>query len=249
MTIPRLPKGKVSLARALSKLGYCSRAEAERLILAGEVQVENRVVRTPSVRVTPENVRITVNGKVITKKEYIYILLNKPEDVVTTRSDERGRKTVYDVLGDVGQWIFPVGRLDKDTSGLLLLTNDTQLGEQLTNPGAKVSKTYRVTLEKKLSTGDKRTIEQGMLLDGERLKPAVVRRLEGTTYELTIIEGKNRQIRRMCASLGYRVQKLVRIRIGSLGLNELEAGEWKHLIAKDIGLLVRDPFPIPKSKI
>ena len=229
--------GKVSLARALSKLGYCSRAVAERIILEGRVRVEGKQMRNSSVRIAPECAMITVDGKEVFKKDYVYIVLNKPAGVVTTRSDEKGRKTVYDVLGDIENWLFPVGRLDKDTSGLLLLTNDTRFGERLTNPDSKISKTYLVTLDKELSINDKKTMERGMMLAGERLKPALVLKRDGVTYEFTIDEGKNRQIRRMCDSLGYKVQRLIRLQIGKLTLGKLREGTWKYMTQKDIQLL------------
>src|SRR5437867_1000756 len=123
---------RVSLARALSKLGCCSRAEAERAIRQGRVALNAEVVRDPSLRCSPDHDLIALDGKPVRQKELVYILMNKPPGVITTRSDERGRPTVYDLLGDIGRWVFPVGRLDKDTSGLLLLTNDNQLGERLT---------------------------------------------------------------------------------------------------------------------
>ena len=237
MVTRKSTKGEVSLARALSKLGYCSRSEAERLIVNGRVQIDDRVVKNPSTRITPESATLTVDGKSIAKKKYIYILLNKPEGVVTTRSDERGRRTVYDVLGDVGRWVFPVGRLDKDTSGLLLLTNDTRLAEWLTNPNSEIPKTYRVTLDHELSSEDTRMMEKGMLLEKERLKPAIVNHVRETTYDLTIVEGKNRQIWRMCEALGHRILKLVRIRIGKLELGNLEGGEWRYLTNTERKLL------------
>ncbi|MGA2622405.1 MAG: pseudouridine synthase [Bacteroidota bacterium] len=237
----------VSLARALSKLGYCSRTQAVKLIEAGRVAVNGRIVSSPSLRCSLRTDTIEVNGKRSQSKKPIYIIMNKPEGVVTTRSDERGRKTVYDILGDVGQWVFPVGRLDKETSGLLLFTNDHRLGERLTNPRSNVPKSYRVILDKPFSPRHREIFEKGMTLDGEHLRPAEVSQSPGLQkgagghgMELTIFEGKNRQVRRMCEALGYKVLCLTRTKIGRYELTGLKPGDWRRLTPHEVELLAGD---------
>ena len=219
----------VSLARALSKLGFCSRTEAGALIADGRVRVNGTVATSPARRVSMSKDKVTVDGKKIPEKTLVYILMNKPSGLVTTRSDERGRPTVYDLLGDMGQWVFPVGRLDLETSGLLLLTNDNRLGESLTNPVSKVPKTYHVTLDKEVLAEHFLTIRAGMTIKGLQLLPAAISPLGKRRVEMTIVEGKNRQIRRMFESLGYRVVGLDRTAIGSLSAGSLKPGEWEYL--------------------
>ena len=231
---------KVSLARALSKLGFSSRSQAAEIIRDGKVTMNGNVITDPDRRCSLEHDRIAVDGVGVEEKELVYVLMNKPSGYVTTRSDELERKTIYDLLGSIDEWIFPVGRLDKDTSGLLLLTNDHRLGEKLTNPASKIPKTYRVLLDRSLADEHKRMMERGMILDGEQLLPARVRRVEGLSgawFELIITEGKNRQIRRMCSTLGYEVRELIRVAIGGLQLTGLKPGEWKRLNRNQIALL------------
>ena len=227
-------KRAVSLARALSKLGYTSRSQAEKIILEGRVSVNSSIVKNPSFRCSLETDVIAVDNEIIGKKKLVYIMMNKPAGVVTTRFDELGRKSVYDLLGKSGSWVFPVGRLDKETSGLLLLTNDNRFGEQLTNPKSKVPKTYLVQLDKHISDEHAELFRKGMMLNGEKLLPANIVLKEGTFFELTIVEGKNRQIRRMCETCGYEVKSLVRIKIGNYSLRDLKAGSWKFLTQQDI---------------
>ncbi len=234
------PKNRraVSLARALSKLGYTSRSQAEKVIRAGEVMVNRNVVTNPSFRCDLHNDRITVGDENIEKKKFIYIVINKPEGVVTTRSDELGRTTVYDILGDIGKWIFPVGRLDKETSGLLLLTNDNQLGERLTNPQSKIPKTYLVQIDKPMTRDAIEQFQHGMKLNGERLLPAKIKIIKETLLQVTIIEGKNRQIRRMVEEIGYKIVSLSRIKIGSYELRGIGKGKWKQLNEMEIRKIV-----------
>lgn len=227
----------VSLARALSKLGFCSRSEAAGVIAEGRVRVNGAVVTSATRRVALGSDAISVDGEDVRKEEVVTILLHKPVGLVTTRSDEKGRPTVYDLLGDIGRWIFPVGRLDKETSGLLIFTNDNRLGELLTNPASKVPKTYRVTLDDEPGEGDLKTIRAGMRLDGERLLPARAERTGPRQVDLTIVEGKNRQIRRMFASLGYEVLALERTAIGGLTVGTLAPGRWRPLGAAELRLL------------
>lgn len=231
----------VSLSRVLSKLGYCSRAEAVRLIVAAKVKVNGRMIRNPAHRCSMEDDVVDVAGLAPRPKKNVYIVMHKPAGIVTTRSDELGRKTVYDILGDVGRWVFPVGRLDKDTSGLLLLTNDHQLGERLTNPKSRMPKTYVAELDAKFTDEAIRVFEKGMILDGAKLLPANVMRLDGRKIQLTIIEGKNRQIRKMCEAIGYDVVSLQRIRMGELHLEDLPPGAWRHLKIEEIRSLSAVP--------
>jgi 23S rRNA pseudouridine2605 synthase len=207
---------------------------AVELIRLGHVSVNGIVIRNPSARCSPGRDRVAVDGKELGRKRLIYLLLNKPEGVLTTRSDERGRPTVYALLGDERRWLFPVGRLDKDTSGMLLLTNDNRLGEILTNPRSKVPKTYRVRLDRPVADRDLEMLRRGMILDGSRLQPAVVSRKPGNSLQITILEGKNRQIRRMCEHLGYRIISLVRTMIGECGLGGLKEGEWRYLTKGEV---------------
>jgi 23S rRNA pseudouridine2605 synthase len=230
---------KVSLARALSKLGFCSRSEAEVLIAEGRVSVNGKKAGA-DFWIVPEKVTITVDGQPIAKKKYIYLLMNKPAGYVTTRSDELGRKTVYDLLKGIDEWVFPVGRLDKDTSGMLLFTNDTQLGEQLTSPDSKVPKTYRIKLNKALLRNHIIEMERGMVLDDERLLPAIIEIEDNASehwIEMTIFEGKNRQVRRMFEKYEYTVLELHRVRIGKLGIGNLLSGQWRHMTKEEVRML------------
>jgi 23S rRNA pseudouridine2605 synthase len=228
----------VSLARALSKLGFSSRTQAEALIQQGRVRLNGSVCRNPSIRLSLSSDKIAVDGKPVSSRHRVlYIAMHKPSGVVTTRADERRRKTVYDVLGDVGRWVFPIGRLDKETSGLLLFTNDTRFGELLTNPNSRIPKTYRVVLDRPISSSYIRRMEQGMELEGERLRPARIRVVATNACTMTIVEGKNRQIRRMWEQFGYWVLELTRTRIGELRLEDLAPGTWRHLSKTEIATL------------
>lgn len=163
--------------------------------------------------------------------------MNKPAGLVTTRSDERGRPTIYDLLPDNHPWVFPIGRLDKESSGLLLLTNNTKFGDHVQDPNSKVPKSYRVVVDLPLTNEAVAQMESGMELeDGVPCQPVEIRfpDADRTRFEMTLHEGKNRQIRRMCAMLGYRVLELVRFRIGSVALGSMERGSVRQLTAAEI---------------
>ncbi len=193
-------------------------------------------VRSPNIWVDPKTDALAVDGRAVRPQQRLYFAFHKPAGVVTTRSDELGRKTVYDFLPKNLPWLFPIGRLDKDTSGLLLLTNDTRFGERVTNPMDDVPKTYEVTLDRALSAHELRALESPMQLDnGTQLKPArvMVRSQQKHLYQVTITEGKNRQIRRMFRQLGYNVRALKRVRIGSIELRRLKEGELRPLTQRE----------------
>jgi 23S rRNA pseudouridine2605 synthase len=176
--------------------------------------------------------------------ERLVLALHKPSGCITSRTDPSGRPTVYDVLGDVGRWVFPVGRLDRDTSGLLVMTNDHRLGHRLTDPEHHVPKTYHVRVEGLPDAGALATLRTGVALDGSVTRPARVQVLgsvrDGTTWlEIVLTEGRNRQVRRMCASVGHEVRELVRVKIGGLALGELAPGEWRRLGKEEVSRLSR----------
>lgn len=235
ITKGRKERAQVSLARAISKLGIASRAEARRMIQEGLIEVNGRTVRNPDLWLDLRVDRMTRKGRPLRSKEKIYLAMHKPAGIVTTRSDERTRKTVYHLLPPDVPWVFPVGRLDKDSSGLLLLTNDTVFGETVTSPVEKVEKKYLVLLDHPLAEIDKRELEAGMTLsDGTVVSGAsVVQRPERGEYEISISEGKNRQIRRMCERLGYEVRRLHRLSIGEIRLGDLKEGKYRDLSPRE----------------
>ena len=236
-------RGPLSLARALSKFGVCSRAEAERWIAAGRVSVDGEVVRWPARRIDPRRYRVEVDGRRVgDDTPRVVLALHKPPGYVTTRVEPGGRPTVYDLLADVGRWVFPVGRLDRDTSGLLIVTNDHVLGQRLTGPEHRVPKTYHAQVEGVPDAATLGVLRAGVELgDGTRTRPAAVRSLGsgqgGAWLEIVLTEGKNRQVRRMCAAVGHEVRELVRVRIGALELGELPPGRWRRLGPADVARL------------
>lgn len=238
------PVVALGLARALSKLGVCSRRQAERLIKAGAVEVDGRVVRRPQQRIDPGRQVIRANGRpVAARLERVVLAFHKPAGSITTRIDPGGRPTIYDLLEDVGQWVFPVGRLDRDSSGLLILTNDPGLNQRLTAPVHGVPKTYHVRVDTIPDAAALAVLREGVpLTSGGLTRPAEVAPLgtdhaAGTWLEIVLREGRNRQIRRMCAAVGLEVLRLVRVRIGAVCLGELPPGAWSRLEARAVRLL------------
>jgi pseudouridine synthase len=233
---------RVQLHRALSKLGWGSRKQAWEWVRAGEVCVDGRVVTDPLTWVDLDQQRITRAGQLLDKPPTLVIVMHKPRGVVTTRRDERGRRTVYDQLPPGLPWIFPAGRLDADSEGLLVLTNDSQLAVCLTEPCHRVPKTYRVTISGSPTVEMLDKLRRGIDLKDGPTRPAelqVVRRRGATTIiEMRLTEGRNRQVRRMWRAVGLRVRRLVRVAIGALPLGDLQLGAWRTLLPEEVNLLL-----------
>jgi pseudouridine synthase len=233
-----MKKPRATLDRVLSKAGIASRTTTREWITEGRVKVNGRVIRNPDHWVESGKDVVHLDGLKVREEKKVYIALNKPAGVVTSFGDNRDRPTVYEHVKTLDRWVFPVGRLDMDTSGLLILTNDTAFGEALLRPESKVPKTYYVKVAG-IVTGDEYfKLAEGLDIGrGETTGPARVREVRGsgkyTWFELTITEGKNRQVRRMCEAIGHPVLKLVRIRIGELELGDLPVGQFRKLDASD----------------
>ncbi|WP_083509573.1 pseudouridine synthase [Hyphomicrobium sulfonivorans] len=223
----------VSLPRALSKLGFCSRTEATVLIEAGRVSVNGRIARVATLRVDPDRDRITVDGGAIAAEAKIYLMLNKPRGFVTTRRDPHERETVYDCLPPGLPFLSPVGRLDKASEGLLLLTNDNGWADYLLDPASGVPKTYHVKIDRIADDDFIGALTQPVEDGGERLSAAAVRLLRtgnrSSWVEVVLTEGRNRQVRRMVAAQGADVLRLVRVGIGSVKLGDLGKGQTRPL--------------------
>ncbi|HVR71350.1 MAG TPA: pseudouridine synthase [Vicinamibacteria bacterium] len=241
-------RGPLSLARALSKFGVCSRNEALRWIVAGRVSVDGRTVLGPRRRIDPRKNRVAVDGRRVgDDTERIVLALHKPIRYITSRVDPGGRPTIYDLIREVDRWVFPVGRLDRDSSGLLVLTNDHRLGQRLTDPAHQVPKTYHARVAGVPDAQALRALREGVPLgDGTISRPAGVRPLGtargvGTWLEIVLREGRNRQVRRMCAAVGHEVRELVRVAIGGLKLGELPPGRHRRLTPAEVRRLVGPP--------
>ena len=224
---------RVGLARALSKLGYCARSQAATLIRAGRVTLNGRAVSDPESPVQVSRDRIEVDGSAVGRSEKIYLALNKPRGVVTTASDEKGRATVYDFLPPEHAWVGPVGRLDKASEGLLLLTNDSEWAARITDPASHIPKTYHVQIDCVADPQLLTSLLRGVDHEGEQLHAKSARLLregqKNSWVEIVLDEGKNRHIRRLLESLGVSVLRLVRVSIGPLELGTLPKGEARHL--------------------
>jgi len=228
-----------TLERVLSKAGLGSRTEARRWVGEGRVKVNGRVEGDPNRWIDLERDQVTFDDKPLEKAESAYLLLHKPTGYLTTYKDPEGRKTIYDLLPGRDRYLFPVGRLDMDTSGLLILTNDTAFAERLTNPDYHVPKTYRVKASKPLSDEELDRLRNGIELRDGPTRPAVVTRLTRSEIEITLTEGRNRQVRRMIEALDAKVQRLARIAIGTITVGALAPGEARPLTREELETLRR----------
>jgi 23S rRNA pseudouridine2605 synthase len=206
------------------------------------VRVNGRVTENPDQWIDFDRDRVQFDGKPLRSKDPVYILLYKPTGYITTFKDPEGRPTVYDLIGDVETFVSPVGRLDLDTSGLLILTNDTQFAERLTNPDHKVAKTYLVKCAGLVTDEALEQLRRGVELSDGPTRPAEVKRVRDSGkyshIEIRITEGRNRQVRRMIEAVGSKVLKLVRTGIGPIEIDGLKIGAWRELEAREIGMLL-----------
>ena len=236
-----------TLERVLSKAGLGSRVEARSWIQAGRVTVNGRVTRDPDVWVDMGHDRVRVDSQPLKERERVYLLLHKPTGYLTTYRDSKGRPTVYDLIVDAGTFLSPVGRLDLDTSGLLLMTNDNQFKERVTNPRSHVPKTYLVTASARLTDEQLQQLRDGIELSDGPTRPAAVARVrelaDHTEFEITLTEGRNRQVRRMVEALGAEVKALTRVKIGSICVGDLPAGAWRLLTVQEVGTFAGETNP------
>jgi len=231
----------IRLQKVLAAAGIASRREAERLIQSGRVEVNGQVVTTLGTRVDTQADRIRVDGAPVGRAEQaVTVLLHKPKGVLSTAHDPRGRPTVLDLVRGVPARLFPVGRLDWNSEGLLLLTNDGDLAQRLTHPSNHVPKTYRVKVKGLVGRPTLEQVRHGLFLDGRKTMPAPVKRISSqsnTWLEVVLFEGRKNQIRRIFERLGHPVLKLRRTAIGALADRDLKPGEWRPLTPAEIRVL------------
>ena len=225
----------IRLQKYLSEQGIMSRRAAEKAMLSGQIKVNGRRAE-PGTKIDPDKDLIEIGGVPVagdTDVQHVYLMLNKPAGVITTLSDEHGRSCVADLIGDVPDRVWPVGRLDYESEGLLILTNDGELTNMLTHPSHDIPKIYHVTLKGSISADSLEGLKRPMLIDGYRIRPVEVRliadRGTSTIVEMKLREGRNRQIRKMCDACGFDVKRLRRVAIGDLELGDLPRGKWRPL--------------------
>ena len=232
---------KIRLQKFFTDAGVMSRRAAEKEIIDGRVRV-NGLVAQLGDRVDPELDTVEYKGKIIPYRsgELTYIMLNKPVGCVTTADDEKGRKNVVELVSSLGKRVYPVGRLDMNSDGLLLLTDDGELANKLTHPRHNIPKIYRVNVTRVPTEEQLAILRSPLLLDGYRIQPVkteVISSGDGALIEMTLFEGRNRQIRRMCEAAGLKISRLTRIAIGDLKLGTLPTGKWRHLTSDEIEYL------------
>lgn len=230
------------LQKYMARCGVASRREAENIILDGRVKVNKKIVTELGVKVDEDNDKVFLDGELIKpEKKLYYIMLNKPKGYITTVKDEFERKTVLELVKDIDARLYPVGRLDYDSEGLLLLTNDGDFAYKMTHPTQHIPKKYHAIVDGVADLGHVMKLRQGVEIDGYLTKPAKVEiadtKERTTLLKITVSEGKNRQIRRMCEAVGLPVIKLTRVSIGNVVLGNLPKGKWRHLTEAEVNLL------------
>lgn len=238
----KAPGPRHGLARVLSRMGACSRGDATQRIVSGRVRLNGNVVRDPEMPADPAVDLIEMDGIVLGAQKRVCIAVNKPRGLVVSASDEQGRDTVYALLRDAGlPWLAPVGRLDKASEGLLLMSNDPAWAARITEPGMHVAKTYRVQVRRVPDQATLQRLQSGVVDRGDRLSADSVRIIGGgdknAWLEIVLTAGRNRQIRRMLAACGHDVLRLMRVAIGSLKLGDLPKGAWRELTEAEIRAL------------
>jgi len=245
---PSSPRGRrppktplKTLERVLSKAGLGSRTEARKWIGSGRVRVNGKLIQTPDHWVDLARDQVTLDDQPVKARDQIYLLLYKPTGYITAYKDPEGRPTVYDLIADAGRWVVPVGRLDQDSSGLLLLTSDTRFAERITNPDYKIPKTYLVKASTLLTDEQLQQLRDGVVLNDGPTQSAHVKRVRDSAkysfIEITLREGRNRQVRRMINAIGSKVLKLVRIEIGGLRIGDLPIGHYRELTSAELTML------------
>lgn len=238
---------ELRLQKYLADAGLMSRRAAEKEIIRGAVLVNGRPAELGQ-KVCPETDEIIYNGRAVKPgfKRYVYIMLNKPRGYVTTASDEKGRPTVIDLCSDVGERVYPVGRLDMDSDGLLLLTNDGELANKLTHPRHEIPKIYHVEVDGRVDRQTVKRLSSSMVIDGYEIQPVRTevhsiksdkRKGDSTILRMELYEGRNRQIRKMCEQCELNVKRLTRVAIGDLKLQNVKPGTWRHLTKTQVEYL------------
>ncbi len=242
----------IRLQKYLAQCGIASRRKAEEYIAEGRVQVDGEVVSSPGTQIDPENQKILFDGKIVEREKHkVYVLLNKPKGYVTTLSDPQGRPIVTNLVKDIKARIFPVGRLDFDTQGALILTNDGELAQKIQHPSYEVTKTYEALVAGFPGKNNLAKLENGILLEGKMTSPAAIavlkKKRQTTLVKITIHEGRKRQVRKMFKAIGHSVISLKRIAYGGLFLRKLPEGSYRSLTPKDLNKIFKN-IPLQKQK-
>ena len=230
---------QIRLQKFLSAAGVCSRRDGEKHILAGDVHLNGKVANVLGTKVDPKKDRVEFRGKPVKiSPQPKYIALHKPPGFVT--SCKQTQERIVTSLVDIPERIFPIGRLDKESEGLLILTNDGRLHHRLSHPSFDHEKVYRVTVIRAISDFALKKLSNGVDLDGSRTRPTKVRRISEKQFRITLQEGRNRQIRRMVGKVGHRVKRLKRVRVANIRLAKLKSGQWRHLSEAEKTVLLKD---------